>query len=362
MRGLLAYGGLTTKARAMKGQLLTREQYRAMASLDSVTEAVDFLRSLPMYSDIFPDMDSEDLHRGTIERLLAGSLYRDYARLYRFAGMKQRRFFKLYFVHFEIDILKSCLRNAAAHQPVPVSLSRYEEFFRSHSSLNLAAIGTASSTDELIDSLEGTSYYPLLDGVRDAGDGGHFDYEMALDLYYFNIIWRAIRKKLPKREQDAILQGFGTKLDLLNLQWIYRTKRYYTISGAAVKKLLIPIRYRLRGAQLEQLIAAESMEDFFSILSDTWYGTQIRSLDLDETPNLELLYDVILAHIHRTAARRNPYSIASLYSYLYFKEVELRKIITVIEGIRYKLEPGEILEIITNEQSDNKHESGGNTP
>ena len=340
----------------MKGQLLTKEQYRAMAALESVPEAVDFLRSIPTYSDIFPDMDSEDLHRGTIERLLAGALYRDYARLYRFAGIKQRRFFKLYFMHFEIDILKSCLRNAAAHQPVPVGLSRYEDFFRSHSKLNLAAIGTAATTDEFIESLEGTIYYPLLAGIRDSGDGGHFDYEMALDLYYFNVTWRAIKKKIPRREQDAILQGFGTKLDLLNLQWIYRTKRYYTVFGEAVKKLLIPIRYRLRSSQLEHLIAAESMDEFFSVLSDTWYGAQTKAASLEEKPDLEILYGVILAHIHRTAARRNPYSIATLYSYLYFKEEELRKIITVIEGIRYHLGAGEILDIIE------KEESGGNTP
>ena len=146
-----------------------------MAALESVPEAVDFLRSIPTYSDIFPDMDSEDLHRGTIERLLAGALYRDYARLYRFAGIKQRQFFKLYFMHFEIDILKSCLRNAAANQPVPVGLYRYEDFFRSHSKLNLAAIGTAATTDEFIESLEGTIYYPLLAGIRDSGDGVHLD-------------------------------------------------------------------------------------------------------------------------------------------------------------------------------------------
>lgn len=354
MRGLLAYSGLTTKVRAMTGQLLTRDQYRAMAGLESVPEAVEFLRALPAYAGVFPDMDSEDLHRGTIERLLAGSLYRDYARLYRFSNIKQRRFFKLYFMHFEIDIMKSCLRNAAAHQPVPVGLSRYEEFFRSHSKLDLAAIGTAATTDEFIDSLEGTVYYPLLARIRDSGDGGHFDYEMALDLYYFNVTWKAIKKNIPKREQEAILQGFGTKLDLLNLQWIYRTKRYYTIPGAEVKKLLIPIRYRLRNSQLEQLIAAENMDEYFSALSETWYGSQTRQAALDEKPNLEILYDVILAHIHRTAAARNPYSIASLYSYLYFKEDELRKIVTVIEGIRYRLDAGEILDIIE------KHETGGN--
>ena len=44
------------------------------------------------------------------------------------------------------------------------------------------------------------------------------------------------KEKNTQTGTGRILQGFGTKLDLLNPQWIYRTKRYYTVSGEAVKK------------------------------------------------------------------------------------------------------------------------------
>lgn len=346
MKGLLSYGALTTKVRAMRGKLLKEEDYRTMASFETVPEVADYLSALSPYSGLFSSLDSGDLHRGRIERLLNETLRRDYAKLYRFASMKQRQFFKLYFMHFETDLLKNCLRAIAARQPMPPVDEESEAFFRKHSPLDLSRVTTASTLDELIDSLEGTMFYPILNSLREAGDAGHFDYEMALDLFYFRTTWKAIQKKLARPDRELALQNFGTKLDLLNLQWIYRTKRYYNSSAETIKNLLIPIHCRLHEPQFERLLAAESREEFFNALSETWYGPRLRAADMEEKPDLELLYYMILNQIHRAASRNHPYSMASLYAYLYFKEEEVRRIVTVIEGVRYRIGTAEIMNLI----------------
>ena len=49
-----------------------------------------------------------------------------------------------------------------------------------------------------------------------------------------------------------------------------------------------------------------------------------------------------MARIYSTAGRKNPYSIAILNSYLFFKEREMHRIITILEGIRYGLSTSEI--------------------
>lgn len=346
MRGLLSYGALTTKIRAMRGHLLKEEDYQTMASFETVPEVAEYLSSFPSYYGLFSNLDGDGLHRGNIERLLADTLCRDYAKLHLFASAKQRRFFKLYFMHFETDILKNSLRAIAAEQPVPPRAIASEEFFRKHSQLDLPRITASSSLDELIDGLEGTIYYPILDSLREAGDAGHFDYEMALDLFYFQTTWKAMKKKLSRQDLDLAVQNFGTKLDLLNLQWIYRTKRYYASSGDTIRNLLIPIHCRLHEPQFERLLAAESREEFFNALSGTWYGNRLRAADMEENPDLELLYYMILNQIHRAASRNHPYSMATLYAYLYFKEEEVRRIVTVVEGVRYQIGAAEIMNLI----------------
>lgn len=346
MRGLLSYGALTAKTRAMMGRLLKDEDYRTMAALDSVLDVTEYLNSRLSYSGLFPNQDSQTLHRSNIERSLADTLCRDYAKLYDFASMRQRRFFRLYLIHFEVILLKYSLRAIAAGQPVPPGITLFEDYFKQHSQLDLPKINTSSSVDELIDSLKGTIYYPLLDSLRESEEAGHFDYEMSLDLFYFRTVWAGIKKSLSRQDQELIRQNFGTELDLLNLQWIYRAKKYYASSGESIKKLLIPIRYRLREPQFKRLIEAENGDEFFSVLAETWYGTRLKAADMEEKPNLEFLNQIILDKIHRAAARNHPYSMAMLYAYLYFKEDEIRRIVMVIEGVRYQIGAPAIMNLL----------------
>ena len=116
MGSLISYSGISTKVRAMERWRIRPEQFEAMAALESVPEAVRFLRSIPPYEEIFSGVEDKELHRGRIEQLLNLAQYRDFARLYQFANIKQRRFLDLYFMHYEIGILKTCLRNGAGRR------------------------------------------------------------------------------------------------------------------------------------------------------------------------------------------------------------------------------------------------------
>ena len=53
MGGLLSYSGITTKVRAMESHLITDRQFGEMSTLESVSDAVEYLRRLPAYGRIF---------------------------------------------------------------------------------------------------------------------------------------------------------------------------------------------------------------------------------------------------------------------------------------------------------------------
>ena len=46
----------------------------------------------------------------------------------------------------------------------------------------------------------------------------------------------------------------GSKIDLLNLQWIYRAKKYYNMKPADIYLLLIPIHYKLSTDQVKEMV------------------------------------------------------------------------------------------------------------
>lgn len=119
MGSLISYSGISTKVKAMERFRIRPEQFEAMADLGSVPEAVQFLRSNPSYEKAFSKASEDELHRGKIEQLLNLSKYHDFAKLYRFANVGQRRFLDLYFMHYEIDILKPVSEMQRETEKVP---------------------------------------------------------------------------------------------------------------------------------------------------------------------------------------------------------------------------------------------------
>ncbi len=339
---LLTYSGIATKIRAMESRLITEQQFREMASLEDVRSAADYLKQLPSYADIFSGLDDTMLHRSHIERLLTQSEYRDFAKLYRFSNLSQRRFLDLYFMNYEITIIKQVLHNIMGGKKQKMDLSDFQEFFDQHSSVNLIKLAQAENISEFIAGLEGSPYYAPIANLETQREMTLFDYETQLDFLYFKAMWKTKDKVLTKKERVVIGHCFGSRLDLLNIQWIYRSKKYYNLPAAEIYALLIPVKYKLRTEQIRRMADAVSLDDFFAVLKSTHYG-KLPEADWNEPPELEALYHQILNRIYKGTGRRNPYSMAALDSYLYAKELELQKIIAIIEGIRYGLPSDKII-------------------
>lgn len=78
MSGLLSYSGLTTKIRAMQSHLLNDQNFREIVELESVPQAVSYLKQHKSYEDLFEGYNEADLHRGQIEKMLRLTVYRDF--------------------------------------------------------------------------------------------------------------------------------------------------------------------------------------------------------------------------------------------------------------------------------------------
>ena len=107
--------------------------------------------------------------------------------------------------------------------------------------------------EELISTLDGTDYQKVLNDVYRSNSRELFDYELALDMFYFADMWHRVKRGMKAEDQQAILSSAGTQIDTLNLQWIYRAKKYYHMSAAQVYAMIIPIHYRLSREQIKRM-------------------------------------------------------------------------------------------------------------
>ena len=123
MGNLLKYSGIVTKLRAMEAKLLKPENFEEIANLHSVPEVVTYLKENSSYTFILKDLDESRLHRGDIEKILIEQLYYDYAKIYRFCGLEQRKFLMLYVKRYETDLINYCLRIVINHYAEPFDLN-----------------------------------------------------------------------------------------------------------------------------------------------------------------------------------------------------------------------------------------------
>ena len=346
MGKLLSYSGTTTKIRAIKSRLLTRKDYETLAAMPTVTGALAYLKQKPSYQELFAGLDESTLHRSQVEQILTYSVYADFQKIYRFSTVQQRAFMDLYFGRYEIAIMKRSLRMLFDHRDVSTDLTIFTDFFNHHSDLDLNKLSASQTIDEFVENLKGSIYYEPMKRLSDIESPTLWDYEMALDLFYFGWFWKNGQKIFKDKDDRKIfMEAYGVKIDLLNMQWIYRSKKYYHMENSSIYAHLIPVTYHLTQQSIKDLVEAGNQDELTAAVRKTYYGKRYPEL----TPhNLDQYYTEIRHKIQSKESRNNPYSVATMISYLYEKEHEVDRLTTILECVRYGLPQEEIAKYINN--------------
>jgi len=339
------YGKVQAKVKAMSKNLLTLDDFEYILSFKSFVDVVDFLKGKPTYLNAFSKTNVSELtHRGIIEHLIKLAFYEDFLKLYKMSGNSCRRFMKLYFKKYEISILKDFLNQVFAHKDISFDIDLMSKFLPKHSKLNLERLNV-NSQEEFIKALEGSEYHNAVKHLINVENSTLFDYEIALELYYFKYLWSKKNELFTEADKRAIKNIWSGEFDVLNMIWIYRSKQYYNIPESNIKSLLIPHYRSLDDSKRTALIDCETIEEMNHILSDNYY---FKKYNITDISMLEQNYSTIIKGIFRHNQLQLPYSIAFLYHYLYRKEQEVERLIVSLECIRYGLSVEEGMKRVKN--------------
>ncbi len=344
LRSLMKYSALAAKVMAMRAKLLTEQDYEHISEMKSVQEVVDFLKGKPSYASWLEQMGSSMYYREDVEKMLTQSLYADFTRLFRFSGQEQKTFLKTYWKRYEVELINYCLRIVFNHYHRPFDLDYKKEFFDRYSKISIDRLITSRDVNELVDNLAGTEYYDLLKRVRDSGHAQLVDYNLALDLYYFSTMWKKDRKALTGTDLEIFTRDYGTRIDLLNIQWVYRAKKYYHMEPVQIFAMIIPIHYKFKAADMRALVNAKDDAAFEQVLEGNYYFK--RYARLIEGKKLEQIYQDIMQYLFLMDLQKHPYSFACMNTYLFLKEREVDKLTTALECVSYELSSSETLDYI----------------
>ena len=215
-----------------------------------------------------------------------------------------------------------------------------KEFFDKYSKLSIDKLITSTNIDELVDNLRGSEYYEALKPIRDSGAATLFDYDQALELYYFTNYWRRGRKVFSGKSRERFSRDVGIKMDLMNIQWVYRAKQYYRMLPAEIYALTLPYHFHLSTEEFKAIVEAPNVEEMKKQIENTYYGTHVH---MKEGQSIEKSIKDILRDLYISDRQKDPYSDATMHAFLFLKEQEIDKLTTSLECIRYGLTRQEIL-------------------
>lgn len=343
MLSQLSSNVVLSKARAMYGKRLTTQDYNELLACQTVGEVAGYLKSNTVYGKILSGIEESEVHRGQLEARLRQKLLEDYAALCRYEITVGEHFAQYFIERNEIEQILRAILLLDAGMPEEYLFSMPSYLLR-HTRVNLKAMSRIKSYDDLLQALGHTAYRQILEPFK-PGEDNWIDYtkiESALYSYLYSNVFRIIEKYTRGETAAQLSEILKSFIDLTNFSRIVRLKMTYRSGADFIKKALLPLG-GFSERILDRMIEADSEEDALSVLGTTEIGKRALKFEHDYVGTIPRRMNFRICH-HYIDFSTHPSVV--LISYIFTSEAEISDIITIVEGIRYKLAPDEIRKLL----------------
>lgn len=327
---------INTKLAAMTGKLLNTEDYKSMISLKSPAEIAGYLKNNTQYSDVLSEYDTLTMHRDDIERCLKESLINYLDKLMHYFDGEYKKFFKNFYMRYEISDLKGLARAIHINKDY-TDLKNMLVFAGKYRYINIDSLLGSKSVTDIIRALDGTVYFPyvknLLDGTEEES---LYRFEMSLDRAYFSVLEENL-KKMNKKDREVFYSLYGSDIDMTNLQWIYRAKKFYNLSPEEIFNYAVDKGNIFNYKKIKEFCYASNIDEFVNLARNTPYafmfkGDENQDIFMERRMNRYMYFKLIKAR------KQMSNDISSVLAFLELVEFEIKDITSIIENVRYGME------------------------
>jgi len=147
---------------------------------------------------------------------------------------------------------------------------------------------------------------------------------------YYMAQWKKL-SQMDKPNRIAIKGILGAEIDLTNILWIHRLKRYHRIKGSETYGYLIPIRHKLSPAETQHMAEAGTQKALFDVVAAGPYGMDYKHVITQQHISPEQALANIIDAKYQSAARRHLNTLAPTLAYLHRKKLEVNGLITTMQ-------------------------------
>ena len=346
---------LSTKARVRRSELLSSKDFRALLEQPSVS-AVAASLDATSYGKTLEGLSLNEVRRTELEFRLGTSVLREALAFRSYMGAGYRRLLDLWLQVYDIEFFKDHFRRRFGADPT--AAQEEERMFGLFPDfrptlLDRNALLAAQTPGAMLASIRDERLRAALketlpvkdDGAEVLGEDAcrvSFALGMTLDRYYLDSLYKAVLA-VGGMEGRLLARLVGVRLDLVNLYWIYRCRRFFGLSPEQALATVTRSRCRVDFDLLSRAASSE-LPAWDDVLEGTPYAGIFRSDEedpsIEEDPSLreaevELRLCRVLCRVAGEMFRSGAPGWHNVGAYLMLKGFEVRDLITVIEAVRY---------------------------
>lgn len=328
----LKYPSINAKLKAIYSKKLKKEEFIDLLKQPDSEKALLYLKTQKQSFKELPD----DADRIEIETQLDKNLIKDIQKIERLLSKKSKQILNNFLSKYEIRCIKSVFRKLYSGSIIEEDLNNVQLWTNSIFK-RIKGLETITNFEDFLSILKKTPYYKVFRNYEncDVKDINIFNVENSLDIMYFSRMMEIIHKEKNEVLKDII----GTQIDLQNITWIYRTKKYFSFTNEDVYKTLIKYFYKISKKDISELIESKDYFSFENILKNTIYKKLVTGNDR----YLEQMAEKILYDKSKKYFRTNMFNMNFMFAYIDMLDSENNDITNIIEGIRYNLKREDIL-------------------
>ena len=318
---------INAKLKGMYNKRITKEDLDDLIKQNNKKNVVLLLKSK---SDIFKNAD-ENIDRLEIESLLEKSQIDDILKIKKLLNKKDKQLFDLFLLQYEIKLIKSILRKLYSLDNTNDIIIQNVKNWNISLFEDIKGIETVQNFEQFFSAIKRMKYNSILKKYKGQENINIFEMENTMDKFYFEILYDKVSF------DNDLKKIIGSEIDLLNVLWIFRIKKYYKFDKEKTKNILINRNYKLKINIIDKLLNCNSFEETKTIMQDTVYKKIFTTQE-----ELEDNIDKFLYKVNKKIFKQNYTSIAYIFAYVNIIDYENNDIINILEAIRYNMPKEEI--------------------
>lgn len=344
---LSKYAFINAKLRGRISWILPEETFVQLSKAPSLDAALALLRDTAYASLEQTYATTGDLKLAELELLrMEIGLYLE---IDRHLHTNTRPILQALLMRFEIDNLKNAIRVYFDRKVRGRSVESSVHYILHEKIIHpipMDVVVNANGLDEIAGVCRDTPYSEIISKYAPVveSEDSLFRLEVALDHYYYATLLDSV-KILSVSDQRMALRLIGIEIDLQNISWIMRLKRYYDLPLDTVLSTLIPGGFSLRPPQIEELYRTQNMTSVLQGFVKEQYpglSTLLGTPTSDSSARLQVLQR-IFEEIKQQEVQRilagYPFTIGIVLAYFFLKGDEMNRVRTLLNAKHYGKTP-----------------------